>query len=149
MSIPKHILVPTDFSEAGDAAIEYAIDLAQQLGAIVHLLHVVTLPVYGVAEIGMAHASAIAQKSMLVAQDSLDRLAERLRDRVEVAPVRLEMGDAREVIDRVAEDVHADLIVMGTHGRKGLSRWFMGSVAESVVRTAPCPVLTVHQHAAA
>jgi len=148
MQAPKNILVPTDFSEYGDAAVDYAVQLAKQLDATLHLLHVVTFPVFGVPELGLAHANAIAQTAMVDAQHALDALANRLRDQVTIAPVRLEMGDAREIIDRVAAEVGADMIVMGTHGRRGFSRWFLGSIAESVVRTAPCPVLTVHRHAA-
>jgi nucleotide-binding universal stress UspA family protein len=77
------------------------------------------------------------------AQAALEERAARVRDRVTVAPVRLEVGDARDVIDRSAEQIGADLIVMGTHGRRGIRRALLGSVAESVVRTAPCPVLTM------
>ena len=78
-------------------------------------------------------------------QEALDALATRYRDRVSMGPVRLEVGDARDVIDRAAEAIHADLIVMGTHGRRGVRRVLLGSVAESVVRSACCPVLTVRQ----
>jgi nucleotide-binding universal stress UspA family protein len=60
-----------------------------------------------------------------------------------MGPVRVEVGDAREVIDNVAEKIGADLIAMGTHGRRGVKRMLLGSVAESVVRSAPCPVLTI------
>lgn len=148
MPAPKNILVPTDFSEYGDAAVDYAVQLAKQLDATIHLLHVVTFPVYGVPELGLAHANAVAQSAMIESQRALEGLAARLREQVTVAPVRLEAGDAREIIDRVADEVGADMIVMGTHGRRGFSRWFLGSIAESVVRTAPCPVLTVHRQAA-
>jgi nucleotide-binding universal stress UspA family protein len=141
------LLVPTDFSEYGDAAVEYAVKLARSLDATVHLLHVVTVPVSGVGEMGVVNTSAYAQIAHRDAQASLELIATRLRDRVELAPVRVESGDAREIIDLVAEQIGADMIVMGTHGRRGLSRWFMGSVAESVVRTAPCPVVTVHRDA--
>lgn len=144
----KTILVPTDFTEFGDAAVAYAADLATKLGATLHLLHVVTFPAFGVPELGLAHANAIVQQSILEAQNALDKAAELLRDRVDLAPVRIEVGNAREAIDRVAAEIGADMIVLGTHGRRGFSRFFLGSVAESVVRTAPCPVLTVHHQAA-
>jgi nucleotide-binding universal stress UspA family protein len=143
----QQILVPTDFSAYGDAAVEYAAKLARSLDATVHLLHVVTIPVLSAGEISAVNASAFAQTAHRNAQVSLEALATGLRDRIEVAPVRVEIGDAREIIDLVAEQIGADMIVMGTHGRRGLSRWFMGSIAESVVRTAPCPVVTVHQDA--
>ena len=57
----------------------------------------------------------------------------------------LRTGDARDVIIRACEEINADLIVMGTHGRRGVSRALLGSVAESIVRTAPCPVLTIRK----
>jgi nucleotide-binding universal stress UspA family protein len=148
MLAAKTILVPTDFTPYGDAAVEYAAELATQLGATLHLLHVVSIPTFGIPELGLAHANTIIQQSVLEAQTELDQAAARLRDRVEVAPVRIEVGDAREVIDRIAAQIGADMIVLGTHGRRGFSRFFLGSVAESVVRTAPCPVVTVHQQAA-
>jgi nucleotide-binding universal stress UspA family protein len=148
MLTAKTILVPTDFTEFGDAAVAYAAELASKLGATLHLLHVVTFPAFGVPELGLAHANAIVQQSILEAQDALDKAAEGLRDRVDLAPVRIEVGNAREAIDRVAAQINADMIVLGTHGRRGFSRFFLGSVAESVVRTAPCPVLTVHHQAA-
>ena len=141
----KTILVPTDFSAYSDVAVDYAVELAMRLDATVYLLHIVHIPVIGTGEMGNVHASALTQVAHRDAQISLEALATKLRDRVEVAAVRIETGDAREVIDRVAEQIDADLIVMGTHGRRGFSRWFLGSVAESVVRTAPCPVLTIHR----
>jgi nucleotide-binding universal stress UspA family protein len=148
MPTAKTILVPTDFTEYGDAAVAYAAGLAKQLDATLHLLHVVTFPVFGVPELGLAHANAVIQQSVVEAQTGLEEKATQLRDQVELAPVRVEVGDAREVIDRVAAQIGADMIVLGTHGRRGFSRFFLGSVAESVVRTAPCPVLTVHRQAA-
>jgi nucleotide-binding universal stress UspA family protein len=148
MRMPQRILVPTDFSEYGETAVEYAVQLATRLDATVQLLHVVTFPTYGVPELGVARANALVEEAVASGKRKLDDLAARLRGRIELAPVRVEIGDARETIDRIAAESDADLIVMGTHGRRGVSRWFLGSVAETVVRTAPCPVLTVHREAA-
>ena len=143
MAPPRTILVATDFSEHAEHALAYAVELAAQLDASVHLVHAITVPVMGVAEIGLAYASTQIEQSTKESLKLLGALAERFRGRVAFGPPRLEVGDARDVIDRVAEDIRADLIVMGTHGRRGISRALLGSIAESVVRTAPCPVLTV------
>ena len=141
MNLPRTILVPTDFSKTADHALEYAAMLAQPLDATVHLLHVIGTPVMGVPEIGMAYMSTIMERLTVEAQTGLDARISSYRDRVTLGPPRLETGDARDVIDQVAKLVSADLIVMGSHGRRGLSRALLGSVAESVVRTSPCPVL--------
>ncbi len=143
MTLPRIILVATDFSEDADRALEQAAELATQLDATIHLVHAVTIPAMGMPELGLAVASTGMESKALEAQAALDARVARYRDRVSMAPVRLELGNAREVIDRVAELIGADLIVMGTHGRRGVRRMVMGSIAESVVRSAPCPVLTV------
>ena len=143
MTPPRVILVPTDFSEPADQALAYAVELATRLDATIHLVHAITVPVMGIAEIGLAYASSVIDHSTKASLKALDALVERYRGRAPFGPPRLEVGDARDAIDRVAEDIHADLIVIGTHGRRGVSRALLGSIAESVVRTAPCPVLTV------
>lgn len=74
-------------------------------------------------------------------KSQLQSVADRLCPGVSRGNVLVRSGDARDVIDAVAAEIGADLIVMGTHGRRGLSRVFLGSVAETVVRTAPCSVL--------
>lgn len=141
--LPHTILVATDFSEHADQALEYAAELAAPMGATIHILHVITIPTMGVPEIGLAYTAAVIETITSKAQTELDTRAARYRDRVTIAPVRLELGDARDLIDRAAEQINADLIVIGTHGRRGIRRFLLGSVAESVVRTAPCPVLTI------
>lgn len=143
MTLPRIILVPTDFSEDADHALAHAAELAAQLDATIHLVHAVTVPAMGVPELALAYAATTMESRTVEAQTALDALVERYSGRVSMAPVRIEIGDARDVIDRVAELIEADLIVMGTHGRRGVRRALMGSIAESVVRSAPCPVLTV------
>src|SRR5678816_1037870 len=76
-------------------------------------------------------------------QRSLDVLAAAKRAKCDIGEVLLKTGDARDTINQTAKELGCDLIVMGTHGRRGLSRALLGSVAETVVRSAPCPVLTV------
>ncbi len=143
MTLPRTILVATDFSEYADHALEYAVNFAAELGATIHLVHAITISVGLFPEIGVAYDSLIIETSTRKAQDAVDARAEQYRARASFAPTVVEVGDAREVIDRIAATIGADLIVMGTHGRRGLRRMLLGSVAESVVRSAPCPVLTV------
>lgn len=141
--LPKTILVPTDLSEAAEAAVDYACELATQLGATVHLVHVIGIPALGVPELGVALTSTMIDTMVEDAQKALDELAASRRSRATIGKTVLKTGDARDMIDQAAEELGADLIVIGTHGRRGVSRVLLGSVAETVVRTAPCPVLTV------
>ncbi len=143
MTLPRTILVPTDFSEHADHALSYAVELAAALDATLHLVHAISIGMPGLPEMGVAYGAMVMESTTKAAQEELEARATRYRDRVAVAPVRIEIGDAREVIDQIAKLIDADLIIMGTHGRRGLRRMLLGSVAETVVRTAPCPVLAV------
>ncbi|MDB4962808.1 MAG: Universal stress protein UspA [Myxococcales bacterium] len=142
MALPRTILVATDFSEHADYALEQAAELAAQLDATIHLLHVVTIPALGGPELPLVHPQ-VMHDATLAAQRALDERVASYRDKVSMGPPRLDVGDARDVIDHAAEELGADLIVVGTHGRRGVRRFLLGSVAESVVRSAPCPVLTI------
>ena len=145
MSMIKRILVPTDFSTTSDLAIGYGIDLAKRYGASMHLLHIVedtylahAYPDGYYAELPGIHAKLRA--------DAEQRLAEVFtRCTAAAVPVTRQVADGRpaSVIVETAKAVGTDLIVMGTHGRSGVAHFIMGSVAEHVVRTAPCPVFTV------
>src|SRR5215510_460464 len=140
--LPKHILVPTDLSAGAEQALEYACDLARTLGAKIHLLNVIGIPALGVPELGVALTGAMIDQLVVDNQTALDELA-RTKCAAELGEVMVRTGDARDVINHTAAELGIDLIVMGTHGRRGLSRALLGSVAETVVRTAPCAVLTV------
>jgi nucleotide-binding universal stress UspA family protein len=144
MNLPKNILVPTDFSETAEAALDYAVALAGKLDAKVHLLHVVGIQLVG-AEYRLSVTATMLDAITEGSQKELDRLAAARAGRVALGPTLLEIGDARTQITQTAAKIGADLIVMGTHGRRGIKRLLIGSVAESVVRTAPCPVLLVRQ----
>lgn len=143
MTLPRTILVATDFSEQADAAVAYAAELAARLDATLHFVHAITVPALGFQEMGIAYASVTIESLTRDAQNALDACVARHRERVSIGTRRLEVGDPRDIIDSVAAAIRADLIVMGTHGRRGVRRFLLGSVAESVVRSAPCPVLTV------
>jgi len=132
------ILHPTDFSERSQYAFWLACSLARDYGARLVVLHVaVPAVVYGEGVV----VPPSPEELRAATQEQLDRLQ---APRADVrAERRLAEGDAVEEILRVAKEANADLIVMGTHGRTGLGRLLMGSVAEQVVRRASCPVLTV------
>jgi nucleotide-binding universal stress UspA family protein len=141
------ILVPTDFSEPSETALSYARMLARQFGASFHLLHVVEAPVVtGPFSSQMYIPESPGVVNELI-QDAKLRLARRLlpSDKVHYkATKEIIVGLAAKTIVQYAAEQKFDLIVMGTHGRTGFGHFLMGSVAEHVVREAPCPVLTVH-----
>lgn len=144
MTTPRNILVPIDFSSCSEQALDYAIELATQLGATVHLVSAITIPVLGVPELGVGLTSAMIDRLVVDNQAALDKIAAaRNRDTKIIGRVLIRTGDARDVILQTVEEVRGDLIVMGTHGRRGISRALLGSVAETVVRTSTVPVLTV------
>ena len=144
--IPKNILLPIDLGEGCEAALDYAVEIACAFGARLHLLHVVGMPSMGVPEMGVAYASTMIDGMMTDDLHALERLIERHRGECAIAEPLIKSGDAREAINETAKELGIDLIVMATHQRHGISRVLLGSVTESVVRTAPCPVLTVKQH---
>jgi nucleotide-binding universal stress UspA family protein len=142
MNLPKNILVPTDFSEGAQAALDYAVALAAKLDASVHLLNVVTLPMLG-ADTGIVVTPSMMDEVLGGNQKALDELVAARAGQCAFGPAQLEVGDARAQIEEAARKVGADLIVMGTHGRRGFRRLLLGSVAEAIARVAPCPVLLV------
>jgi nucleotide-binding universal stress UspA family protein len=141
----KHILVPTDFSEPSATALRYGRDLARSYGATLHVIHVAedlitrySLDMYptGVDEMQEDLEKTSRQRLNAMVTDE---------DRVQLH-ARTEVWTSNQTAAAIAEYAaqhDVDLIVMGTHGRTGMSHMFMGSVAERVVRTAGCPVLTV------
>jgi nucleotide-binding universal stress UspA family protein len=146
MQLPKNILVPIDFSTDSTAALDYAVSLAAKLDARIHLLNVMGAQLIG-TEYGIPLTSAMMEDSILRGQDRLDQLVAARAGQAAFGGAILETGDARSQIEQVAQRIGADLIVMGTHGRRGISRMLLGSVAEAVARIAPCPVLFVREGA--
>jgi universal stress protein A len=143
MSTPHQILVATDFSAAGQQAVDYAVALAAKLGAKVNLLHAYAVPQWVVGEFAPTLPPNIEQEIVESAQGAMHKAAAGAKASGCLGQLLIRRGDPRAVIVEVCTELHCDLVVMGTHGRRGVSRLLMGSVAESVVRTAPCPVLTV------
>ena len=143
----KRILVPTDFSPPSDAALEYARSVAARYGAALQLLHVAEDP-YRAIYSGEVFVPEIEGLRDEILADTSRRLKERLRpsDVTELhASAESIIGTPAGSIVEYAGGHDIDLIVMGTHGRGGMAHLLMGSVAERVVRTAPCPVLTVRE----
>ena len=140
---PHSIVVATDFSPPANAAVERAIDLARHFDAELHIAHVFTLPIplitayeFSVPEHDVRYARGVAHKK-------LDAWAEKASvDGVEARTQLLE-GPTDKAVDEFARDVGADWIVVGTHGHTGLKHVLLGSVAELIVRHAPCSVLVV------
>lgn len=142
MAAFRKIVVATDFSPDAAQALTVAVDLARACGSEIVLLHVCQMPAYSFANGAMyIPTPELVADILRDANRGLAAIKERIRD-VAVETVRLE-GDPAIDIVRLAAERHADLIVMGTHGRRGIRRLIAGSVAEHVVRAAPCPVLTV------
>jgi glycine betaine transporter len=139
---PKNILVPSDFSEQSEKAATAACALAAKTGATVHLLHAYVIPVESVG-IALTVSQKYVEQFVQESKAQLQELVAKLCPNASVGPLLVESGDPREVIVHKARDLHAELIVMGTHGRRGLIHALMGSVAESVARSAPCSVLVV------
>lgn len=140
------VLVPISHAAGHDLVVEYASVLAKGMGAQLTLLHVYEPPN---GMIGMVPGATIAGET--AAEQAIgDQLLEHAAAQLQAAGISpvdkiLEReSPASKAILRHARDGRFDLIIMGTHGRKGVSRLVLGSVAESVLRDAPCPVLTVH-----
>jgi nucleotide-binding universal stress UspA family protein len=135
----KRILVPIDFSERSEAALQYGVELARRFSARLYLLHVPEHPGKAAAE-----CLGLFETIQSAAHDRLSRLLS-AEERRELRPeYAMRLGTPWQEIVRYATDYEIDLIVMGTHGRDGEALALLGSVAEKVVRKASCPVLTVH-----
>jgi nucleotide-binding universal stress UspA family protein len=140
-----HVVVATDFSEASAAALNYGRELARISGGTLHLLHVVddvvaryTLEAVVLVPVNLqTEVENVARRRLegLLGDDDRRELGAK-------AVLRTSSATAEEIVE-YAREVNADVIVIGTHGRGTLSRLLLGSVAERVVRLAPCPVLTV------
>jgi nucleotide-binding universal stress UspA family protein len=144
--LPKNILVPTDLSEGAEEALDYACELAAKLDATIHLVNVIGIPAIGVPELGVAITATLIDQMIADNEKAIQDLAARKCNAARMGQVLLKTGDARDLINQTALEVGADLIIMGTHGRRGVKRALLGSIAETVVRSAPCPVLTVRTH---
>lgn len=142
MNAFQHILVPTDFGDASDRALELALDLASKFESKVTLLHATWLPPYYYS----AYAEGLGWPTNELegqANKALDAAVTKAKARYPQVEGTLMAGEPWERILGASKERGADLIVMGTHGRRGLSHVFLGSVAEKIVRLSPIPVMTV------
>ena len=137
----QHILVPTDFSAYADHALEYAIELATTLQARLTLLHVFHLSSLAVGDMSPAVFSATLQAMETNAKQRTQTALDCIHQAGLQGDSAIVEGIPFQTIIDTANDKGIDLIVMGTHGRTGLTHALVGSVAEKVVRLAPCPVL--------
>lgn len=139
----KRLLVPVDFSPPSETAFAYALTLANTMEAEVYVSHVIPVP----------HVLDVFYERGLTPPESIKHITRKARRRVKeitqaagaspLVRIRFHEGEAAASILQQAAKLKVDLIVMGTHGRRGASRFLLGSVAEAVVRRAPCPVLTL------
>jgi len=138
------ILVPTDFSEHGNVALKYAIPFAEHFGASLTLLHIVE-PLPATEDTNIAYPSAEYLNHLSLA--ARERLAELCKtERLKVPMLRqaiASVGAPDEIITETARQLKSSLIILATHGRTGLAHILLGSLAERVIRQAPCPVLVI------
>ncbi len=145
----RKILAPIDFSDVSAEALAAATDLARQLGAKMVVLHAVE-PVYFAGSMfgPEINVPQLVEEQRRAAESAIQDMVERLKKKQISAIGMVETGVPHDVVLRVAEAKKCDLIVVGTHGRSGVSHLLLGSVAEKLVRSAQCPVLTLRGKAA-
>ena len=137
----QHILVPTDFSDYANYALDYAIELAKTLQARLTFLHIIQLTPMTMGDMYGYSLEAYLEAMESEAQKHMEALLNRVHQEGLQGEMAIVQGVPFQIIVDMAESRDVDLIVMGTHGRTGLTHALMGSVAERVVRLAPCPVL--------
>jgi nucleotide-binding universal stress UspA family protein len=141
ISITK-ILCPVDFFPASDAAVNYAVGLAANYDARIHLLHVIT-PLLPTAYEYAIDTTSIMDSLEKNAAEEMKTLVARAKEAGVCADVELRIGDVYDEIKQCIETEKPELLVMGTHGRRGVERWFMGSTTEKLMRHSPVPLLTI------
>ncbi len=142
MILLNSILVAFDFSDTSMHALTYGKNLAHAFGGRLHVIHVADVISTSAAQFYPAGPTEPEAKATQLALNQLHDVLSAEGASTAFAEVRVSPSPAQAIVD-YAKETHADVIVVGTHGRSGVSRLLMGSVAETVVRTAPCPVLVV------
>lgn len=143
MSEIRNILVPIDFSEHSDKALDFAISLAKGLGARLELLHCYPINPGGISPYGIVLPENLDREMRDAASSRMAEWREKAVDEGLDVDVTLTPAFPSESISAIAEEHGSDLIVMGTRGLTGLRHVLLGSVAERTLRIAPCPVVTV------
>ena len=150
VNVFRRIVCATDFSDTAEAAWEMACELARVHRATLGLVHVfVEIPAYAAPEAPGPVAGEIWEEQRRWVRQSLDEHVAVARAAGLTAKGLLVTGSAAPAIAETAATEHADLLVIGTHGRTGINRLLIGSIAERVIRIAPCPVLTIKPRPAA
>jgi nucleotide-binding universal stress UspA family protein len=140
----KSILFPTDFSEGSSPALQYAVDMAERYGAKLYLIHII----YDVVKATGWYVPHVSTDQMYKdieegAKKELEKFGLEELSGLKNLERSVRLGVPHEEIINFANKNKIDIIIMGTHGRKGIDRMLFGSTAAQVVRYAPCPVLTV------
>ena len=139
----KNILCPIDYSVYSEKALKYAIEFAEKYNAKLYLMHVLDIRIYDITDPELYNVNVIDKETINKLRERLHKcISEDTRKNIEVETLVIEGVPFAEIIKK-AREYKVDLIVLGTHRRTGLSHAIMGSVAEKVVRKAPCPVLTI------
>ncbi len=142
---PEKILVPVDFSETSQQAFQYALRFAEQFGCEIVLLHVVEPESVIAGAPAATDVFAQPEEDTIAAEAELEALAASSRNRTSSVTSEVRTGHAPNEINKVAKDLDVDLIIIATHGYTSCRHLCIGSTAERVVRTAPCPVLVVRE----
>lgn len=145
MFAPKNILVPTDFSKYSDSALNVAVDMAEKYDANIYLIHAVDNTItrksidYGIR---YEEIKQIEENSVNASAEKLKKQSANKNDKVKIIHIT-KIGDPAEVILKEQKAKKIDLIVIASHGRSGILRYLMGSVATKVTKSAKCPVMLV------
>lgn len=147
MALINKILAPVDFSACSAKSLAYAQEIAASTGAELHLIHVYFVPSYVPPHVMVMMGSeqlTLEEQAKVYAAEELEKFMKKhASEFARNLPLSIVGGDPSDAIVDFAKDGGFDMIVIGTHGRRSFSRWVMGSVAEKVVRSSACPVLTI------
>jgi nucleotide-binding universal stress UspA family protein len=144
----QRIVVATDFSDCSENALDFAVGLARAFDASITLLHAWEIPTYGFPDGSVVSANDLTDRVLAASRGALALAVKRRQESGARIEGMLREGVAWSAIESAAETLDADLVVVGTHGRRGISHALLGSVAEKVMRTCSRPVLTVRAPAA-
>lgn len=141
----RKIIVPIDFLEHTDQIIEYAGYVGKRFAARVHLIHAVE-PVQTYAGYEYPSLDSLGEEMAELAEKMMQELLDKNQRTIPGCVGKVIRGDIVDAIIEYTEDEQGDLIIIGTHGRRGLSKMWLGSVAEQVIKRAPCPTLTCNPY---
>ncbi len=140
----KNIVVPVDFSDHTEKLVDYAFGMGKELSATLHFVHAVALHPDAAIMFGMPYFTDYQSTFEASAQERMTSMVEGLQKKSPGCKGEVVMGEPVDTIVEYARSVPADLIIISTHGAKGLEKILLGSVAERVVQRAPCPVLVLN-----